>query len=87
MAVYRLRLTDHGKARLSERVEIPRKTLNEISGKLWAKQRVGLRPAKDLAVYIDLEDGCVAVVYPSVLGGWVVRTVLPAADAEVTDLG
>lgn len=75
--MYRLRLTRHAELRLEERVDLPKRARTEIRRKLFGMLYAGVRPAPDLAVHVHLDDGCTAVCYPSVLGGWVVATVLP----------
>ncbi len=81
--MYRLRMTHHAELRLDIRASVPKRARHEIRRKLFGMLRCGVQPAEDLAVYVRLGDGCTAVCYPSAMGGWVVRTVLPPPGGEI----
>jgi len=74
-AVYTVSISPHAELRLQERLG-KKNVREEIVRRLIATLRLGVQPTKDLAVYVYLEDGYTAVLYPKVTGGWLVATVL-----------
>lgn len=80
----RIGITDHALERYRQRAGAVyrRELANEVRRRLLPALRLRVYPDEYGAVHLPLEGGLVAIVMPSLLGGWDVLTVYRIGEFE-----